>query len=261
MSGSTENIDTLKQNMRREAIGRRKEVGEDERAEAGVRLGELAAQLLNGLLNGQEGEDFRADIGPTTNEVNDVDHSVTIDTNDSNDIGINLSVPINTNWLTTALKPGDMVAAYVSMGTEVSTFGLLDELDECELRVLVPQLGSGRDIGWSKYGGKSGLHKMPHTATGGLRPAEPDGKTLEPEAIADAKIVFIPAFAIDLDGTRLGRGGGWYDQVLGLCRADAIKIGVCWDWEFINRHGAVPREVHDIPVNTVITNKRIIILQ
>lgn len=198
--------------MRREAIGRRKELDEGERTEAGVRLRELAAQLLD---------------KPSTIE----------------------------------LKPGDTAAAYVSMGTEVPTLGLLDELNGRGLQALVPRLGSGRDIGWSEYVGKSGLREMPHTATGGLRPAEPNGEILGPEAIADAKIIFIPAFAIDLDGTRLGRGGGWYDQVLGLCRADALKIGVCWDFEFINRHHAVPREAHDIPVDAVMTDKRIIILQ
>ncbi|WEV59404.1 5-formyltetrahydrofolate cyclo-ligase [Bifidobacterium sp. ESL0728] len=204
-------IDACKQGMRHEAIGKRKEMSESQRAEAGKRLGKLAASLLNKL--------------PTSD-----------------------------------LKSGDTAAAYVSMGTEVPTLELLDELCERKLRVLVPRLGKGRDIGWSEYGGKSGLRKMPRTATGGLRPAEPGGKTLGPKAIADAKLVFIPAFAIDLDGTRLGRGGGWYDQVLGLCRTDMLKIGVCWDWEFIDRHDAVPHETHDIPVDVVMTDKRIIVL-
>ncbi|WEV65498.1 5-formyltetrahydrofolate cyclo-ligase [Bifidobacterium sp. ESL0764] len=165
-----------------------------------------------------------------------------------------------TDGQTMGLEPGDTVAAYVSMWTEVPTLGLLDELAERRLRVLVPRLGKGRDIGWSEYYGESGLREMPHTATGGLRPAEPDGKVLEPNAIADASIVFIPAFAIDLDGTRLGRGGGWYDQVLKLCRSDALKVGVCWDFEFIDRHGAVPCEPHDIPVDAVMTDKRVIAL-
>ncbi|MDF7640414.1 5-formyltetrahydrofolate cyclo-ligase [Bifidobacterium sp. ESL0784] len=209
MNDKAEKIDAHKQVMRHEAIRIRKEIGEGERAEAGERLGKLAASLVN--------------------------NSPTVD-----------------------LKPGDSAAAYVSMGTEVPTFELLDTLVQRGLRMLVPRLGKGRDIGWSEYDGKTGLRQMPHTATGGLRPAEPEGEILGPEAIADAKIVFIPAFAIDLDGTRLGRGGGWYDQVLGLCREDALKIGVCWDREFIDHHHAVPREEHDIPVDVIMTDKRII---
>ncbi|WEV64407.1 5-formyltetrahydrofolate cyclo-ligase [Bifidobacterium sp. ESL0732] len=212
MNDNTGNIVVLKQGMRHEAIAKRKEVHESERAEAGKRLGKLAISLL--------------------------DDSLTIDA-----------------------KPGDTVAAYVSMGTEVPTLELLDELAGRRLRVLVPRLGKGRDIGWSEYYGESGLREMPHTATGGLRPAEPEGKVLGPNAIAHASIVFIPAFAIDLDGIRLGRGGGWYDQVLRLCRPDALKIGVCWDWEFIDDHGVVPRESHDMAVDAIMTPERLITLK
>ncbi|MCO6558841.1 MAG: hypothetical protein J6575_05400 [Bifidobacterium sp.] len=258
MNNTAGNIDALKQGIRHEAIAKRKGMRESERAEAGARLGKLVISLLDNLQNESNGGSSCADSGAETSDAN---HSRTVSTNGSCDIDTDHTLNIETS--TPIINPysGDTAAAYVSMGTEVPTLGLLDELGKRGLRVLVPRLGSGRDIRWSEYGGKSGLREMPRTATGGLRPAEPDGRTLGPEAIADAGIVFIPAFAIDLDGTRLGRGGGWYDQVLGLCRPDALKIGVCWDWEFTDRHHAVPSESHDIAVDAALTPERFIRLR
>lgn len=227
MAKEAEPILEIKRTMRRAAIDRRKNVESEERSKASIRLVTNAKMLL-------------ADL-----------------TDDSMEPTSLRSCPQRFHRQKhSALQDGDTAAAYVSMGTEVPTLELLDELVAQGLRVLVPRLGSGRDIGWSEYAGENGLCEMPHTITGGLRPEEPSGTILRPEAIADAKLVFIPAFAVDLDGTRLGRGGGWYDQVLGLCRPDALKIGVCWDWEFIDRHDAVPHETHDIPVDAVITPER-----
>lgn len=271
MGNESESIDTLKRGMRRKAIVRRKQVGESERAQVGVRLGELGASFLSGLSDetnrfnrpaspngsnaskrpygpGRSDESDKSDSEDSTSGIEKV--------NDAN--GSNALCHIKANGAAFDVKPGDTAAAYISMGTEIPTLGLLDQLVKRRLRVLVPRLGTGRDIGWSEYAGESALREMPHTATGGLRPAEPDGRVLGPRALADAKIVFIPAFAIDLDGTRLGRGGGWYDRVLSLCRPDALKIGICWDFEFIDRHDAVPREIHDIAVDAVITDRRII---
>ncbi|WEV69040.1 5-formyltetrahydrofolate cyclo-ligase [Bifidobacterium sp. ESL0775] len=216
-------METLKGRMRHAAIAKRKTVSEAERAAAGKTLAGQAKALLAGGRPVSRGVAIRA--------ANHDQHCI-------------------------SLVAGDTVAAYVSMGTEVPTLDLLEWLLERGARVLVPRLGAGRDIGWSEYTGQNGLREMPRTATGGLRPEEPNGEVLGPEAIENVKIVFIPAFAIDLDGTRLGRGGGWYDQVLGLCRPDAIKVGVCWDWECIDEHDAAPHEAHDLPVDAVITPER-----
>ncbi|MDF7665507.1 5-formyltetrahydrofolate cyclo-ligase [Bifidobacterium sp. ESL0745] len=229
MANDAETTLMLKQAMRHAAISKRKQIEAAARAEASIRLAENTKMLLDELST-----DTTKVVSPKP------------------------ALSLFSGGEPATFQPGDTAVAYVSMGTEVPTLGLLDALTGQKLRVLVPRLGRGRDIGWSEYCGKSGLRAMPRTAAGGLRPEEPEGEVLAPSAIADAKIAFIPAFAIDLDGTRLGRGGGWYDQVLGLCRSNTLKVGVCWDWEFIDRHDAVPCEAHDIPVDAIITPERLI---
>lgn len=235
----TSTTSARKQLMRRDAIARRHTVGDAERAEAGETLAEPATTLLP---------------DQTTNSNVDPARAFAVDLNQATD-GRQRRQHIRREI------PEDTAAAYISMGSEVPTIPLLEYLHKHERRVLVPRLGSGCDIGWSEYDGREDLRSMPRTATGGIRPQEPSGRTLAAQAIEDASIVYVPAFAIDLDGNRLGRGGGWYDRALRLCRPDAVKIGVCWDWELIDAHEAVPHETHDIPVDAVATPERFLWLR
>ncbi|KAB8294638.1 5-formyltetrahydrofolate cyclo-ligase [Bifidobacterium avesanii] len=106
------------------------------------------------------------------------------------------------------------VAAYVSMDTEIETRPLLRLLLDRHIRVLVPRLGSGLDVGWSELRSLDDLR-----APGPHRPAEPmDAPVLDASgALRDADMVILPALAVStLDGTRLGRGGGWYDRAIAV---------------------------------------------
>ena len=94
------------------------------------------------------------------------------------------------------------VAAYASVGTEPSTDALLVALPEVLLPVLLPD----GDLDWARADGP--LVPGPR----GLQ--QPTGARLGPDAIADCPLVVVPALAVDLAGTRLGRGGGSYDRAL-----------------------------------------------
>jgi 5-formyltetrahydrofolate cyclo-ligase len=59
--------------------------------------------------------------------------------------------------------------------------------------------------------------------------------------------VIVPGLAFDRAGDRLGRGGGYYDRFLGrVAMQRAIKIGVCWELQVVDR---VPTESHDVAVD------------
>lgn len=147
------------------------------------------------------------------------------------------------------------VAAYVSMGSEIETRPLLDALLKAEYRVLVPRLGAGLDVGWGELDSTELLRDM-DAAAGPThhRPDEPEGETLPPESLADAALTLVPALAVDRTGTRLGRGGGWYDRALDHRSPDCPVFAVCWDWEVRgDGDGPLPREAHDLPVDGVLT--------
>jgi len=123
------------------------------------------------------------------------------------------------------------VAAYVSMGSEVETRPLLAWLLASGIRVLVPLLGSGLDIG---------------------RPDEPQGTPLPPEALHDADLIIAPALAVDRHGNRLGRGAGWYDRALVNRRPVCPIIAVCWPWEVVDDDEWIA-DPHDVPADGVLT--------
>ena len=96
----------------------------------------------------------------------------------------------------------------------------------------------------------------------------PDFESLEvgdfgiPTVRADSRIfigaqkidcVIVPGAAFDVHGNRLGLGGGFYDKFLPT--TNAAKIALAFDFQLVD---AVPAELHDSPVDIIITENRII---
>jgi 5-formyltetrahydrofolate cyclo-ligase len=67
-------------------------------------------------------------------------------------------------------------------------------------------------------------------------------------------VIIVPCLAFDIDNYRLGWGGGFYDQFLAT-QAQALKIGLAYQDSFVS--GGLPREPHDIPLDIIITEKKV----
>jgi 5-formyltetrahydrofolate cyclo-ligase len=67
-------------------------------------------------------------------------------------------------------------------------------------------------------------------------------------AVAQAKVVFVPAHGVDRSGTRIGRGKGCYDRA--LPRTDAVVVAVVHPWEVLDEE--LPHEDHDRAVDAAI---------
>ena len=68
-------------------------------------------------------------------------------------------------------------------------------------------------------------------------------------------IVIVPAVAFSKNGYRIGYGGGYYDRFLERLSNKTISIGINYEEMLFN---AVPKEDHDLAVDMVITDKRIL---
>ena len=130
----------------------------------------------------------------------------------------------------------DTVCAYVPMGTEPGAPGCLDALARLSPTVFLP-------LQWGRYGAGE-LIKGPFGAR------EPRAPWLPDSAVANAAVVLVPAVAVDRRGVRLGRGGGFYDRTLALCRPDARIVAVVRDSEMFDE---LPAEPHDVPVTHALT--------
>ncbi len=65
-------------------------------------------------------------------------------------------------------------------------------------------------------------------------------------------VVLVPLVAFDETGYRLGYGGGFYDSF--LRQVHCMKVGVAFDLQGVD---AVPREVHDIRLDTIVTESHV----
>ena len=154
-----------------------------------------------------------------------------------------------------AVRGATTVCAYWPVGSEPGSSELLDRLAELCDTVLIPvtvlgPAGEHAPLRWGEYRPGS-LVEGPF----GLR--EPAGPSRAPEAIADAGVVLVPALAVDRRGVRLGRGGGFYDRSLGLCRPGTRLVAVVRDDEVVDE---LPGEPHDVPMTHALTPAGLIAL-
>jgi 5-formyltetrahydrofolate cyclo-ligase len=110
-------------------------------------------------------------------------------------------------------------------------------------RVLLPVMPPrGHELHWAVDTGR-----LAHGRYGLL---EPVGPRLGPTAVGTADVVVVPALGVARAGTRLGRGGGYYDRALLHARPDAVVVAVVFDDELLEE---LPTGPHDRPVTAVVT--------
>lgn len=134
------------------------------------------------------------------------------------------------------------IAAYLSVGTEPETAGLVFALWKKGSYVLLPVLRDDYDLDWASYEGPESVASGPH---GLLQPTEPRRGV---GAIASADFVIVPALAVGKDGHRLGRGGGCYDRALARVGPAVPTVALLYDTELLDE---VPAGPHDQPVRAV----------
>ena len=136
-----------------------------------------------------------------------------------------------------ALAQAQYVASYESWPSEPGTDVLNALLLQRGISLLLPALGTGRDLAWRLAGhGADACDVLPAPALG------------------RADVIILPALAVDASGTRLGQGAGWYDRMLPHARADALTLALVYDHEYGGPDAsALPRMPHDLPVKAVAT--------
>ena len=150
------------------------------------------------------------------------------------------------------LRRAECVTVYASLADEPGTALLRTGLRELGIRVLLPVVGDpeSRSLDWAEDQGEL-------VTTGALRLPEPSGPRFGPEEIGTAQVILVPALAVDSTGTRLGRGGGYYDSALTHARSAALILALVHDEEVLDAGTTpIPREPHDVGVHGVITPTR-----
>jgi 5-formyltetrahydrofolate cyclo-ligase len=140
------------------------------------------------------------------------------------------------------------ISAYLPTSSEPNIRTFLNWAQKQGIRILFPVSREDGLLDWTVGDGETeieGLFGRP----------EPVGELLGPIAINDVDLIIIPAAAVDHTGLRLGWGRGYFDKMLGSMEKCPPVYAVIFDNEYVD---VVPREVHDQPVNGVVTPSAII---
>ncbi|HPR68030.1 MAG TPA: 5-formyltetrahydrofolate cyclo-ligase [Kiritimatiellia bacterium] len=135
------------------------------------------------------------------------------------------------------------VGLYRATPFEPATDLLLADRLAAGALVAVPA-SAGRDYRW---GGVEADTRWRKGRYGILEP-EP----ARPVSAGCLQIAVVPGVAFDLQGGRLGHGGGHLDRL--LSQTAGLLVGLCAEARLLK---TVPLEPHDVPVDVVVTEKRI----
>ncbi|MEX1078413.1 MAG: 5-formyltetrahydrofolate cyclo-ligase [Homoserinimonas sp.] len=144
--------------------------------------------------------------------------------------------------LTTGLDARS-VSAYLPNVDEPNIRDYISWALEHDIRVLLPISRDDGLLDWVVADGE-------HEEEGPFGWPEPVGELLGPIAINDVDLIIVPAAAVDRSGVRMGWGRGYIDRTIGSMEQCPPVYAVIFDNEFVE---AVPTELHDKPVNGVVT--------
>jgi 5-formyltetrahydrofolate cyclo-ligase len=165
------------------------------------------------------------------------------------DIVNNSSIISNIVISTKEYQSSLSVGIYYSIGSEVKTFDIIKHSLENKKEIALPRVIDSTKIQFFKImedkfekikftKGKYGIFENSISTT----------------IIDKIDLLIIPGIAFDLKGYRIGYGKGYYDRFLSLGKSKCI-MGLSYESQIINE---IPNNEHDIPVDIIITEKRII---
>ncbi|MEN8265303.1 MAG: 5-formyltetrahydrofolate cyclo-ligase [Nitrospirota bacterium] len=153
-------------------------------------------------------------------------------------------------------KKAACLLMYVSFRSEVDTRRYLDDVLKTG-KVLVLPLVDTRHKGLKLYK----INATSELSPGYMGIPEPAARESRRVTIKEIDLVVIPGTGFDINGNRLGYGGGYYDRLLSyeskqLAKVEHIPTVALAFEEQIGEE--IPAEPHDIQVDMIITDKRLI---
>lgn len=143
-----------------------------------------------------------------------------------------------------------VVLFFVSFRSEVSTPALIEEALRLGKKVILPRVD--REQRKLRLYEVKGMHEL---RPGFMGIPEPDVSGERERDINDADFVVMPGAAFDRSGNRLGYGAGYYDSLLVSLRRKIPLVALAYEEQIVE---SLPSEPHDIPVDLVVTDKRLI---
>lgn len=148
-----------------------------------------------------------------------------------------------------ALERAEDILVYLSFRSEIETRPLIDQWLKEKRRVYVPVMQpESRSILPVQI--DEDHWNLPVNAYG-IQEPKLEGAAILPVEKLD--LVIVPGLAFDIQGFRLGYGGGYYDRLIPRLRNDAYTLALCYDFQLVE---SVPVGPFDQKVQTILTELR-----
>ncbi|MFC4411122.1 5-formyltetrahydrofolate cyclo-ligase [Chungangia koreensis] len=156
---------------------------------------------------------------------------------------------IQTRFLTEVdFCPSDLIGVTISRKPEVDTTELIKQLWDTGISVAAPKCDPiSRTMQFYRISSFNELE----TVYMDLK--EPDPKRAEMVDVSELTFLIVPGVVFSPSGYRIGFGGGYYDRF--LTKYTGPTASLAFDFQLVDN---VPFENHDIPVDRLYTEKRII---
>ncbi len=138
----------------------------------------------------------------------------------------------------------DMVAAYMPIDEELLLDDIMRILKEMGVRVCFPRV-EGDDIIFYEAPSEDSFEEGSFS----IREPKNNLRKVDPKTI---DVMFVPGMAYDRNGTRLGRGKGFYDRYCRFIKEEG-RISILGFVSEKNFFSALPRDPWDLVVDAVVT--------
>jgi 5-formyltetrahydrofolate cyclo-ligase len=137
---------------------------------------------------------------------------------------------------------------YYGVNNEVETKGIIEKALEQGKQVSLPITDFEKKR--LKLGKINSLAELKKTKQGLVEP-----KLLKEVKKEDLDLVVLPGIAFDRQGNRIGRGLGFYDNLLRKASTRIKLVGLCFSE---NLEEEIPSESHDVKMDVVVTDQEVI---
>ncbi len=142
------------------------------------------------------------------------------------------------------------VLLFASFRSEINTIPIIENALKEDRVVVLPRVD--RDNRRLILYSIAALSELQEGYMGIPEPPGDGDKIVLPE---DLEFILMPGVAFDELGGRLGYGGGYYDRLIGALRERPPLVALAYEEQIVEE---VPVSGHDIRVNRIVTDRRII---
>lgn len=142
-------------------------------------------------------------------------------------------------WALIQERQANTIHTFLTMGTEINVLPLVQQLLDAGKQVVAPKTMKRRQL---EHRIVRSLQDMESGVFGTYHPKS------ENQFSGTLDLIIIPGLAFDVNGGRLGYGGGYYDTFL-IQHPEAWKVGICYPNQLLP---GVPLEPHDISMDQIV---------